>query len=78
MNQFYAPHGSELQDYLIHFVNGLDPNSGSKLMRWPQWTNASRSMMSTLDGPIPLELIRDDYREEGLDMLSSLQLQFPL
>jgi len=76
---------AELQDYLINFINSLDPNVGSgskgevseKLLHWPQFSNKSKQLLTILDGPVPLNITTDDYRKEALDFLMALVLEQP-
>jgi hypothetical protein len=71
---------AELQDYLINFVNHLDPNVGAnsesespgKLIYWPRFTDKSKDLLNILDGPVPLNITKDDYREEPISFLINL------
>jgi len=68
----------EMQDYLIHFINNLNPNTGSKLLNWPQYSTTAPSLMTFLDGLIPLIISQDTYRSSAIALLEQLSLQFPL
>lgn len=66
-----------MEDYLINFVNNLDPNGQSHLT-WPQYTTASPKLMTFLDGLIPLEITKDTYRADAITYLQNLTLTYPL
>lgn len=80
-------HGSDLlsfygaqdaRDYLINFINNLDPN-GQDLLFWPQYSAASPQLLTMLDGgSTSLNLTEDTYRMDGINLLTNLSLQFPL
>ena len=64
----YGP--GELADYLINFVNHLDPN-GPTVLAWPQY-NTSAEMMVLQDGPVPLVIGQDTYRKDAIALLTEL------
>jgi hypothetical protein len=68
----------EMQDYLITFVNSLDPNVGSTHPNWPKWTSGSPNLMTFLDGLIPLTITKDTYRQSAMNLLTQLSLTAPL
>ena len=73
----------ELQDYLINFINNLDPNVGTaksseKLIYWPRFTTYSKSLLTILDGPVPLTISKDDFRRLAIDFLIMLGLKHPM
>lgn len=69
--------GGEMGDYLIHFVNNLNPNSAA-LLQWPQYTLQSRQIMTFLDGLIPLAISADTYRQAAMNALTNLTLASPV
>jgi hypothetical protein len=81
---------TDLQAYLINFVNTLDPNVGKKgatttfkLIEWPEYTRDSRVLLTALDanastGIPSLEITKDDYREEQLKFLTRLFAEYPV
>ena len=69
--------GGEMGDYLIHFVNNLNPNSAA-LLQWPKYTLQSRQIMTFLDGLIPLEISADTYRQAAMNALTNLTLANPV
>ncbi|OBZ71164.1 Lipase 4 [Grifola frondosa] len=71
----YGP--SDMTDYLINFVNNLDPN-GKTGISWPQYNVASPQLLTFLDGITPLTITSDTYRTDGMNVLTNLSLQFPL
>ncbi|KAI0804500.1 carotenoid ester lipase precursor [Irpex lacteus] len=75
MPNVYGP--GELTDYLINFVNHLDPN-GNGSAYWPQYTPTNPTLMTFLDGPTPQELTQDTFREEAIGTLTELFLKYPL
>lgn len=66
-----------MEDYLINFVNNLDPNGQSHL-NWPQYTTASPKLMTFLDGLTPLEITEDTYRVDAMALLTNITLAHPL
>jgi len=68
----------ELQDYLIHFVNNLNPNSGSILPNWPQYSTTSKELLTLLDGLIPIVITSDTFRQNAINLLTQLSLASPL
>jgi len=77
---------AELQDYLINFINNLDPNKGyrstgnssEKLISWPRFSTTKKELLMMLDGTIPLEITKDDFREEAIQFLTQYTLANPL
>ena len=66
-----------MTDYLVNFVNHLDPN-GATVINWPQYSLKSRELLTFQDGKIPLTITTDDYRVEGFNVLIDLALRFPM
>ncbi|RPD56081.1 carotenoid ester lipase precursor [Lentinus tigrinus ALCF2SS1-7] len=69
--------GGDMADYLINFVNNLDPN-GKTGISWPKYTTSSPKLLTFLDGLTPLTITNDDYRVDGFNLLTKLSLEFPL
>ncbi|KAI0823990.1 carotenoid ester lipase precursor [Trametes gibbosa] len=69
--------GGDMADYLINFVNHLDPN-GNTVLSWPQYTPAAPKLLTFLDGLIPLRITNDDYRVDAMSFMTELSLKFPL
>jgi hypothetical protein len=55
---------------LVHFVHDLDPNH-SEIPQWPQWDSGSLETMHFQEEG--LELIKDDYRKEGMDYINQIK-----
>ncbi|TEB38537.1 carotenoid ester lipase [Coprinellus micaceus] len=76
-------HGSDLyldlmNDYVIYFANNLDPNTGSGV-NWPQYTNDSLAMYTFLDRESQdIEITQDTYRQQPIQILTNLSLQYPI
>ena len=66
-----------MADFLINFVNNLDPN-GATGIPWPQYSLDSRELLTFQDGFVPLTITKDDYRVEGLSVITDLALKFPI
>ncbi|EIN05435.1 carotenoid ester lipase [Punctularia strigosozonata HHB-11173 SS5] len=68
--------GGELTDYLVHFVNNLDPNGllvTGKRFYWPRYDLTHRQLLTLLDAPLPaLELTADTYREDAMKFVADL------
>ncbi|KAI0790999.1 carotenoid ester lipase precursor [Abortiporus biennis] len=69
----------DLTDYVIHFVNYLDPN-GSSGSSWPKYDPSSSSpkLMTFLDGLIPRTISADTYRKDAMDFVTTLSLSNPM
>ena len=66
-----------MADYLINFVNHLDPN-GKGLQKWPRYNATNPQQLTFLDGIVPLTLSDDEYRKEGMELITNLTLATPL
>lgn len=55
-----------MTDYLVNFVNHLDPN-GPTTLDWPKYHPSSAEMLEFLDGEIPQAITQDMYRKEAMD-----------
>ncbi|OBZ75697.1 Lipase 1 [Grifola frondosa] len=67
----------DLADYLINFVNKLDPNGNTPLFTWPQYDTKTRQLLTLTSGG-GLGITVDTYRAAGITALANLSLQFPL
>lgn len=67
----------DMADYLINFVNDLDPN-GPGLLTWPQYNTSLPQLLTFQDGPTPQAITEDSFRADGMDFLSQLTLVHPL
>ncbi|GJE92593.1 Lipase 4 [Phanerochaete sordida] len=65
----YGP--GDMTDYLVNFVNNLDPN-GPGLLHWPAFTEAERQLLTFQDGDVPLAISLDDFRAEGMALFTRL------
>ena len=66
-----------MADFLINFVNNLDPN-GETGISWPKYNTSSPKLLTFLDGLTPLNITDDDYRVDGMNFLTELGFQFPI
>lgn len=67
----------EMTDYLVRFVANLDPN-GNTGINWPKYTPSSPNLLTFLDGPIPLEIAQDTFRQEAIEYLTNVTLTNPI
>ena len=58
-----------MADYLINFVNNLNPN-GKTGISWPQYSVSSPKLLTFLDGLTPLTITNDDYRVAAMAKMS--------
>jgi len=70
----YGP--GDMTDYLVNFVNNLDPNNGTGLF-WPQYNTASVQMLAFLDGSPSLEIVQDTHREAAISLMETLGQRYP-
>jgi acetylcholinesterase len=69
--------GKEMTVYLDRFVANLDPN-GNTTVTWPKFPVESPNMMTFLDGPSPLTITQDTYRQEPMAFLINITLANPI
>ena len=67
----------EMTDYLVRFVANLNPN-GNTGINWPQYTPSSPNLLTFLDGPVPLEITQDTFRQEAIAYLTNVTLANPI
>ena len=65
-----------MTDYLINFINNLDPN-GQDLLHWPNYNSSVPELLTFLDGPA-LSLSEDTFRQDGTEFLTQLYLANPV
>lgn len=68
----------DLTDFLINFVNNLNPNGAGGHLYWPAYDTSSAYLMTFLDGLIPEIITQDTYREEQIAYLSQITLTNPI
>jgi len=68
--------GMELTNYLVRFVNNLDPNGLGNTI-WPQYTASNPQLFTFLDGTVPNLYTSDTYRQSQMTLLNSLSLSHP-
>lgn len=66
-----------MADYLINFVNHLDPN-GKTVLSWPQYSASAPKLLTFQDGLVPLAITQDDFRVDAMNFVTELSLKFPL
>ena len=66
-----------MADFLIHFVNYLDPNGVSGNV-WPKYTTSSPRLMTFVDGLIPRQITSDTFRKDAMAFLQKLALENPI
>lgn len=74
----YAP--GDMTDFLIRFVNHLDPNgaNGSATPAWPRYTPESPQLMTFVDGATPLVISEDTFRTDAIALVQELSLKYLL
>jgi acetylcholinesterase len=75
----FGPTG-ELKDYVIRFVNNLDPNGEKGLgIPWPQWNpQKPKAIIFQDDIFFPIVLGDDNYRTDPLNLVANLSLLYPI
>ena len=66
-----------MTDFLIRFVNTLDPNGGPEI-HWPAYTADLPNLLAFVEGDTPLKVIPDTFRQEAMEFLTMLSLTQPL
>ena len=69
--------GGDMTDFLVRFVNTLDPNGGPQI-EWPAYTPQSPQLLAFVEGETPLQVIPDTFRKEAMDFVTELSLAEPL
>ncbi|KAF7792591.1 hypothetical protein EIP86_003685 [Pleurotus ostreatoroseus] len=81
-----SSHGTDVQlaygqtdftDYIVNFVHNLDPN-GPTVPEWPQYSTKAPQLMTLLDGPVPINITLDTFREEPMAFMQQLALVNPV
>ncbi|KAJ3486531.1 hypothetical protein NLI96_g4177 [Meripilus lineatus] len=71
----YGP--GDMADYLINFVNNLDPN-GRNGISWPRYSTSSPQALTFVDNVLqPQVLSMDTFRKDGMDSLTQLGMDHP-
>ena len=66
-----------MANYLVRFVNHLDPNGGLDLV-WPKYTNTTPTLL-TFQDKLPLQtLTTDTFRVDGINAIINLLRKYPL
>nr|CAH17527.1 carotenoid ester lipase precursor [Pleurotus sapidus] len=71
--------GGELGDYLINFVNNLDPNGQGRGINWPKYTTSSPNLVTFNDNLLfPVTITQDTFRTDAINFLTGVTLANPL
>ncbi|KIJ65542.1 hypothetical protein HYDPIDRAFT_110642 [Hydnomerulius pinastri MD-312] len=66
----------DMTDYLVRFVNNLDPN-GNTNIQWPQWSTESPNILTFQDGG-KQDIKQDTFRQDGINFLMTYFRQHPI
>ncbi|KAF9240616.1 Alpha/Beta hydrolase protein [Melanogaster broomeanus] len=69
--------GGDMVDYLIRFVNNLDPNSATGT-QWPKYTTESPSALVFLDGSPSQDIEQDTFRQDAISFLMTFFREHPI
>lgn len=69
--------GGDMTDFLVRFVNTLDPNGGPEI-HWPEYTEHSPQLLAFVEGDASLEVMSDTFRKEAMEFVTQLSLAEPL
>jgi len=75
LGNVYGP--GDLTDYLVNFVNDLNPN-GPTTLQWPKYSTSTAVLLTFLDGDVPQVLTTDTYRTDAMAYSIELGLEYPL
>ncbi|KAI0318923.1 carotenoid ester lipase precursor [Amylostereum chailletii] len=67
----------DMTDYLVRFAATLDPN-GDTGIEWPRYNTSSPLLLQFNDGAVPLNISTDDYRVDGMALITKILLENPL
>lgn len=66
-------------DFAINFAVNLDPNGPTvSNPRWPNWNSSVPIALDFQDGLPSRILTSDTYRQDAMDLLNQLALQYPI
>ena len=66
-----------MTDFLVRFVNTLDPNGGPEI-HWPEYSPEAPQLLGFVEGTPNLTIIADTFRKEAMDFVTQLSLAEPL
>ena len=66
-----------MTDFLVRFVNTLDPNGGPEI-HWPEYSPEAPQLLAFVEGTPNLTIIFDTFRKEAMDFVTQLGLAQPL
>ncbi|KAH9855287.1 carotenoid ester lipase precursor [Lenzites betulinus] len=69
--------GQDMTDFLVRFVNTLDPNGGPEI-HWPAYTQKSPQLLAFVEEEPRLKLISDTFRQQPMDFLTQLGIAQPI
>ncbi|KAF9487790.1 lipase [Pleurotus eryngii] len=71
--------GGEMGDYLINFVNNLDPNGQGRGINWPKYTTTTPNLVTFNDDlTFPMTITQDTFRKDAINFLTEVTLANPL
>ena len=72
--------GGDLKDYVIRFVNNLDPNGKNGVgVPWPQWDlRKPKAIIFQDDIYFPIVVGDDNYRTDPINLIANLSLLYPI
>ncbi|EMD39510.1 hypothetical protein CERSUDRAFT_80903 [Gelatoporia subvermispora B] len=75
---YFGP--GQMTDYLVNFVNHLNPNGPTVDLSWPKYTNASTNLLTFTgeSAPFQLNITQDDFRVAAMNEVTELSLEYPL
>ena len=70
----------ELKDYVVRFVNNLDPNGKNGLgVPWPQWNPQKPKAIIFQDNIyFPIVIGDDNYRTDAMNLVANMSLLYPI
>ena len=69
--------GTDLTDFLVRFINTLDPNSPTdeNVLPWPEYAAGEEpQILALLDGNISFKIVSDTFRKGPIDFVQKLSL----
>ena len=67
--------GEDVQDYLIRFVNTMDPNEANS-EAWPKYRKSHPNLLQL--GDDSKVVVQDTYRKEAIEKLIEVSLAYPM
>jgi carboxylesterase type B len=67
----------EMEDYVINFINHLNPNGAGGHPNWPQYKPSSPNLLTLNDGAVPINITQDTFRQKPMEVVTEILYNNP-